>query len=184
MAAPAPESCLIRASPPDPKFYCTVIRPQSMGIKRVGDKCLFFQPAQSVSFFGHSVMGSLSQLTSVVLPFLALFNNSVETTTMSAQNNTFISATAQNATASTATPMKMPTDFSSLLAFIYSFSALHDYLKLIVLGGAFETLRRLYSASYRSLMDRFFISASFESDDVSYGEQSFPRPPVTELIQR
>jgi chaperone BCS1 len=132
----------------------------------------------SVSFFGHRVMGSLSQLTSVVLPFLALFNDSVETTTMSSQNDTFI-----NATASATTPMKMPTDFSSLLAFIYSFSALHDYVKLIVLGGAFETLRRLYSASYKSLMDRFFITATFESDDTSFGEHSFPHPPVTELIQ-
>jgi chaperone BCS1 len=138
----------------------------------------------SISFFGHPVMGSLFQLTSVVLPFLSLFNDSVETATMSAQNCTFINATTQNATASATTPMKMPTDFSSLLAFIYSLSALHDYLKLIVLGGAFETLRRLYSASSKSLMDRFFITATFESDDTSFGEHSFPHPPVTELIQR
>ena len=123
-------------------------------------------------------MGSLFQLTSVVLPFFAsaLLNDSVEMTTMSAQNNTFINATTQNTTASATTPMKMPTDFSSLLAFIYSFSALQDYAKLIVLGGAFETLRRLYSASYKNLMDRFFITATFESDDSSYSEHSFPHP--------
>jgi chaperone BCS1 len=134
-----------------------------------------------ISFFGHRVMDSLSQLASVVLPFLSLFNESVETTTMSAQNNTFkfINATIQNATASATTPMKIPTDFSSLLTFMYSFSALHDYVKLIVLGGAFETLRRLYSASYKSLMDRFFITATFESDDSSFGEHPFPHPPVT-----
>jgi mitochondrial chaperone BCS1 len=135
------------------------------------------------SSFGHQLMGSLSQLASVVLPFFSLFNDSVETTTMSAQNNTFkfINATIQNATAAAAatTPMKIPTDFSSLLTFIYSFSALHDYVKLIVLGGAFETLRRLYSASYKSLMDRFFITATFESDDASYGEHPFPHPPAT-----
>jgi chaperone BCS1 len=129
-------------------------------------------------------MGSLSQLTSVVLPFLSLFNDSVKTTAMSAQNNTFINATVQNATASATTPMKMPTDLSSLFAFLYSFSSLHDYAKLIVLGGAFETLRRLYSASYKGLMDRFFITASFESDDASYGEHSFPHAPVIKLIQR
>lgn len=151
-------------------------------IKHVGDKCLFFQPVQSASLA--IVMGSLFQLTSVVLPFLALFNNSVETTTMLAQDNTFMNATTQNATASASAPMKMPTDFSSLVAFIYSFSSLHDYAKLIVLGGAFETLRRLYAASYKSLMDRFFITATFESDDISYGEHSSPHPPVTELIQR
>ena len=118
-------------------------------------------------------MDSLSQLTSFVLPFIALFNDSLETTTMSAQNITFINATTQNATASTTTSMKMPTDFSSLIAFIYSFSALQDYLKLIVLGGAFETLRRLYSASYNGFMDRFFITATFHSDDSSFGEH-FP----------
>jgi chaperone BCS1 len=145
-----------------------------------------FFPTCSFSFFGHRDMGSLSQLTSVALPFLALFfNDSVESTTMSAQNYTFINTTTQNATASATTPMEiLPTDFSSLLAFIYSFSALHDYVKLIVLGGAFETLRRLYSASYKSLMDRFFITATFESDDSSFGEHSFPHPPVTELTQR
>ena len=136
------------------------------------------QPAQSASF-GHRVMGSLSQLTSIVLPFFSLFNDSVEMTTMSAQNSTFLNATTQNSTASAPTPMKTPTDLSSLFAFLYSFSSLHDYVKLIVLGGAFETLRRLYSASYKSLMDRFFITATFESDDVSYSEHSFPHPPVT-----
>ena len=78
--------------------------------------------------------------------------------------------------ASATAPMKMPTDFSSLLVFVYSSSALHDYVKLIVLSGAFETLWRLYSASYKSLMDRFFITATFESDDVSFSEHSFPSP--------
>lgn len=130
-------------------------------------------------------MDPLSQLTSVVLPFLALFNDSVEMATMSAQNNTFkvINATIQNATVSATAPM-IPTDFSSLLTFIYSFSALQDYFKLIVLGGAFETLRRLYSTSYKNFMDRFFITATFESDDPSFGEHAFPCPPVTLLTQR
>lgn len=126
-------------------------------------------------------MGSLSQLTSFVLPFIALFNNSLETATMSAQNNTLINATNQNATTPATTSMKMPIDFSSLIAFIYSFSALQDYVKLIVLGGAFETLRRLYSASYQGFMDRLFITATFHSDDSSFGEHSFPHLPVSEL---
>ncbi|KAH9995506.1 hypothetical protein BJV77DRAFT_222463 [Russula vinacea] len=101
-------------------------------------------------------MGSLFQLTSAVLPFLTLLNNSVETTTLAQNdtwNDTLIDA-IQNTTVS-ATPLKIPTDFSTLLTFIYSFSALRDYLKLIVLGGAFETLRRLYTASYKSLVNRF-----------------------------
>lgn len=95
-----------------------------------------------------------------------MLNNSVETPTLLAQNSTLSNAT-QNATPN-ATPLTIPTDFSSLITFIYSFSALGDYFKLIVLGGAFETLRRLYSASFTSLVDRFFITATFESEDLSY----------------
>jgi len=116
-------------------------------------------------------MSSLFHLTSAALPFLLLLNNSAETT-LPAQDETLMDPT-QNTTASV-TPSKMPTDSSSLFTFLYSFSALRDYLKLIVLGGAFETLRRLYSASYRSLVDRFFMTVTFESDDASYGERPFP----------
>jgi len=119
-------------------------------------------------------MASLLQLTSVIQPFLVMLNNSVESPTL-AQNYTLSNPT-QNMTADV-TPLKTPTDFSSLIAFIYSFSALRDYLKLIVLGGAFETLRRLSSASYTSLVDRFFITATFESDDLSFGEYPSPRYP-------
>ncbi len=127
-------------------------------------------------------MGSLFQLTSVALPFLALFNDSIERTTMQSQNDTLMNATQNlNATVS-ATPLKMPTGFSSLLAFIYSFAALQDYVKLIVLGGAFETLRRLFSASRKSLTDQFFVTATFESDDISFGDHSFPLP-VAKLTQ-
>ncbi|KAF8475167.1 P-loop containing nucleoside triphosphate hydrolase protein [Russula ochroleuca] len=108
-------------------------------------------------------MDPLFQLTSAALPtMLMLLNNSVETTNLSAQNDTLMNVTVD------ATPLKMPTDFPSLFTFIYSISALRDYLKLIMLGGAFETLRRLYSASYRNLMDRLFITATFESEDASY----------------
>ena len=112
-------------------------------------------------------MDLLFQLTST-FPFLMLLNNSVETTTLPVQNDTLTNATVD------ATPLKIPTDFPSLFTFIYSISALRDYLKLIVLGGAFEVLRRLYSASYRSLMDRLFITATFESGDDSFGERPFP----------
>jgi mitochondrial chaperone BCS1 len=116
-------------------------------------------------------MASLLQLTSVIQPFLMLLNNSVGAQGSQTQNITLFNAT-QNATAEAA-PLKMPTDVSSLITFIYSFSALRDYLKLIVLGGALETLRRLYSASYAGLVDRFFITATFESEDLSFGGYRF-----------
>ena len=118
-------------------------------------------------------MASLLQLTSVFQPLLIMLNNSVETPTALSQNATFLN-TAQNATTGS-TPLKLPTDFSSLVTFLYSFSALHDYLKIIVLGGALEALRRLSSASYASLVDWFVLTATFESDDLSFGEHCVPR---------
>ena len=84
-------------------------------------------------------MGSLSRLTSFVLPFLALFNDSVETsqmTTMSAQNNTFIK---RDNSKRDGVRYRAREDADRFLVFIYSFSALHDYVELIVLSGAFET---------------------------------------------
>ncbi|KAH9022472.1 P-loop containing nucleoside triphosphate hydrolase protein [Lactarius pseudohatsudake] len=113
-------------------------------------------------------MFSLVLLMSIVQPLLTLLNNTVETT----QDTTFTNAT-QNATMSDAAPLRMPTDLSSLLAFIYSMSALRDYLKLIVLGGALETLRRLYSSSYSNFVDRLFITATFESEDVVFNWMMF-----------
>lgn len=118
-------------------------------------------------------MASLLQLTSVFQPLLLMLNNSVETPVALSQNATLFN-TAQNATAGS-TPLKLPTDFPSLVTFIYSFSALHDYLKIVVLGSALETLRRLSSASYTSLTDRFFLTATFESGDLSFGEHRIPR---------
>ena len=122
---------------------------------------------------GYHVMASLLQLISVFQPLLMMLNNSIENPTSLSQNATLLSTT-QNVTASS-TPLKLPPDFSSLVTFIYSFSALHDYLKIVVLGSALETLRRLSSASYTSLVDRFFLTATFESGDLSFGEQCVPR---------
>jgi mitochondrial chaperone BCS1 len=113
-------------------------------------------------------MASLFLFTSVLQPLFALLTSTAETTAI--PNASFTNAT-QNVTASTG-PLQIQSDFSSLIAFISSFSG--DYLKFIVLGGAFEALRRLYSASYMSLMDRFFITATFESGDFAFGEISFP----------
>ncbi|KAI0033944.1 P-loop containing nucleoside triphosphate hydrolase protein [Vararia minispora EC-137] len=71
----------------------------------------------------------------------------------------------------TAEPVAMPTDFASLFAFISSSKALQDYFKVIVLGSAFETLRRMYySASSFSLTNWLYTTATFESEDDSFGK--------------
>lgn len=111
----------------------------------------------------------VAMFAQVVQPLLMLLNDTAEATLGTASTNAI-----QNVT-TLAAPSRMPTDFSSLMTFIYSISALRDYFKLIVLGGALETLRRIYLASYSSILDRFFITATFESDDVAYSEQLFPR---------
>ena len=110
----------------------------------------------------------VAMFAQVVQPLLMLLNDTTETTL----HDTFTNAT-QNAT-TLAAPLRMPTDISSLMTFIYSISALRDYFKLIVLGGALETIRRLYMASYSSLLDRFFITATFESEDIAFSERPFP----------
>ncbi|KAF8075116.1 P-loop containing nucleoside triphosphate hydrolase protein, partial [Lyophyllum atratum] len=62
----------------------------------------------------------------------------------------------------------IPADLSSLLAFLASFSALHDWLKLIVIGGVLETCRRLFYTVYDKVVNAFFITATFEDGDDSY----------------
>lgn len=120
----------------------------------------------------------VAMFAQVVQPLLMLLNDTAGATL----DNTSTNA-VQNAT-TLAAPLRMPTDFSSLMTFIYSISALRDYFKLIVLGGALETLRRIYLTSYSNILDRFFITATFESDDVAFSEQLFPRCLYTRRLTR
>ncbi|KAF5373306.1 hypothetical protein D9615_007405 [Tricholomella constricta] len=62
----------------------------------------------------------------------------------------------------------MPADFSSVWTFLLSFSALHDWLKLIVIGGILETCRRAFYWGYNIFINSFFISATFQDGDDSY----------------
>ncbi|GLB41025.1 putative AAA ATPase family protein [Lyophyllum shimeji] len=75
-------------------------------------------------------------------------------------------------TSATAGQTAFPVDASSFIAFAYSFSALRDWLKLIVIGGLFEWLfescRRLVTRLYDKVVGLFFIRASFEETDASY----------------
>jgi chaperone BCS1 len=73
-----------------------------------------------------------------------------------------------NHTAEALTTTGVPQDLSSFIAFLFSFSAMRDWLKLIVIGGFFETCRRLVFSTYSKIVDSFFISASFDQGDASY----------------
>ncbi|KAF9006168.1 P-loop containing nucleoside triphosphate hydrolase protein [Cyathus striatus] len=71
-----------------------------------------------------------------------------------------------NSTA-TAVP-QIPSDLPSLLTFLISLSAMRDWLKLIVIGGFFETCRRFIFSLYYKIYNSFFITAHFQEDDSSY----------------
>lgn len=56
-------------------------------------------------------------------------------------------------------------DMKSLWAFVASFSMLRDWIKLFFLGTVLETIRRFAGSIWHSVIDAWFLSATFESDD-------------------
>jgi chaperone BCS1 len=71
-----------------------------------------------------------------------------------------------------ATSAPSPFNLGPLLSLLLSFSALRDWLKLIVVGGLLETCRRVLFRSYDKFIESFFITANFQEDDSSYGKLS------------
>jgi chaperone BCS1 len=93
----------------------------------------------------------------------------------SAFNEGAANTPCQNATVANATvagvlsvPRALPTDITSLLSFLLSFSALSNWLKLVVFGSVLETLRRLGFHLYYKISDSFFVTAHFEDGDTCY----------------
>ncbi|VDC03535.1 unnamed protein product [Peniophora sp. CBMAI 1063] len=107
-------------------------------------------------------MESLLPLT-LIEPILSLITGS---NAFNASNLLNTTALAGNGTTGT---MEMPKDVAGLIAFVSSSKALFDYLKIIILGAMLEMLRRLWSSlSSFSIFDRFTLTASFDSEDISY----------------
>ncbi|KAJ3931023.1 MAG: P-loop containing nucleoside triphosphate hydrolase protein [Lentinula lateritia] len=69
---------------------------------------------------------------------------------------------------SPSTALPPPTTISNILAFLFSLSALRDWVKLIVLGGFFETCRRIVFGMYSKLISSFWMNAYFEDQDPCY----------------
>ncbi|KAF7308429.1 Mitochondrial chaperone BCS1 [Mycena chlorophos] len=82
-------------------------------------------------------------------------------------NGASLNATGSANATTTPSPPNL-SDFSSIVAFLFSFGALTDWLKLIVFGGALEMLRRFAFSTYGKLISSFWITASFHEDDSSY----------------
>ena len=97
-------------------------------------------------------------------PILSLVTGSNDLNASGLLNTT---ALASNGTAGA---MEIPKDIAGWIAFVSSSKALFDYLKIIILGAMLEMLRRLWtSVSSFSVFDRFTLTATFDSDDISYG---------------
>lgn len=81
--------------------------------------------------------------------------------------------------AGTATPVASPTDITSVLTLLLSFSALRDWVKLFVIGGAIETCRRSAMKIWSTFVEAFWITACFDERDESYSAFLYlgdPRP--------
>jgi chaperone BCS1 len=82
-----------------------------------------------------------------------------------------LAANAANGTAS-AIPQSIVgvplAEFATLWRFISSFAIAGDWVKLFFLGTVLETIRRFASQMWASLLDSFFLTATFESDDDAY----------------
>ena len=88
------------------------------------------------------------------------------------QFNQTLSDVAQNVTVtnSTTTSPASPLNLPALLSFLLSFSALRDWLKLIVIGGVIETCRRFGLKLWSSLVESFWITACFDERDTCYSQ--------------
>ncbi|KAF7798694.1 hypothetical protein EIP86_009918 [Pleurotus ostreatoroseus] len=70
--------------------------------------------------------------------------------------------------AATVNPLPLAVTPATILSLFLSFSALRDWLKLIVIGGVVETSRRLCLKLWSTFIEAFWITASFEEHDDSY----------------
>jgi hypothetical protein len=77
-----------------------------------------------------------------------------------------LAAAGNSTTANAATPSIAT--FADVAKFIASFSIARDWIKLFLLGSALETIRRFASTTWTTLLDSFFLTATFESDDDAY----------------
>lgn len=81
---------------------------------------------------------------------------------------------AHNNTMGTAssTPLATPLNLSTLISFLLSFSAMQDWLKLLVIGGVIETCRRTCLRMWFSFVESFWITACFDERDACYSKST------------
>ncbi|KAK7446313.1 hypothetical protein VKT23_014519 [Stygiomarasmius scandens] len=65
----------------------------------------------------------------------------------------------------------LPSELLSIFALLFSMASttsLKDWLKLLLIGGFFESFRRLFSWTYTWVLEGFYMNANFDSNDSSY----------------
>ena len=63
---------------------------------------------------------------------------------------------------------------ATLATILLSFTGLQDWIKLFLIGGIFETCRRVVLQAWHNIVDSFWITVDFEDGDDSYGESLVP----------
>jgi hypothetical protein len=63
---------------------------------------------------------------------------------------------------------------TTLATILLSFTGLQDWLKLFLIGGVFETCRRVIFQAWHNTVDSLWITVDFEEGDESYGENLAP----------
>lgn len=59
---------------------------------------------------------------------------------------------------------------ATLATVLLTFTGFQDWLKLFLIGGVFETCRRVFFQVWYSVVDSLWITVDFEEGDDSYGE--------------
>ena len=106
---------------------------------------------------------------------LGLFQHAFSTLTSALASSTVamnVTDAAQNGSSIAPLPLATsgPALTTALLSMLLSYSALRDWLKLLIIGTVMETSRRLFLHLWQSIQESFWITACFDDDDESYSK--------------
>ncbi|EEB95300.1 hypothetical protein MPER_05746, partial [Moniliophthora perniciosa FA553] len=83
-------------------------------------------------------------------------------------SSTLPSNATQNSSDASPLGSSAPGDLLAMIPLLFSFSASRDWVKIFLLGGFFETCRRIFSSLYQKALESFYMTATFDDEDVSY----------------
>lgn len=81
--------------------------------------------------------------------------------------------TGNTTTPSTGMDAMSSLNLPGILSLLLSFSALRDWIKLFVIGGAIESARRCLMMVWAWIIESFWLTACFDETDMSYSKFEF-----------